>query len=70
MVKHTSATTARDIDNTSTRTDQASVSKTTHQIRPQADDVILSLANAYENKRARQVTEWERVQTTRWNRAA
>lgn len=70
MVKHTSATTARDIDNTSTRTDQASVSKTTHQIRPQADDVILSLANAYENKRARQVTEWERAQTTRWNRAA
>jgi len=70
MVKHTSATTARDIDNTSTRTDQASVSKTTHQIRPQADDVILSLANAYENKRARQVTEWERAQSTRWHRAA
>jgi hypothetical protein len=70
MVKHTSATTARDIDNPSIRTDQASVSKTTHQIRPQADEVILSLANAYENKRARQVTEWERAQTTRWNRAA
>ena len=30
----------------------------------------MSLANAYENKRARQVTEWERVQTTRWQRAA
>ena len=70
MVKHTSATTARDINNPSTRPDQASVSKTTHQIRPQADDVILSLANAYENKRARQVTEWERTQATRWHRAA
>ena len=27
-----------------------------------SDEVILSLANKYENKRARQVTEWERVQ--------
>jgi hypothetical protein len=35
-----------------------------------ADDVILSLANAYENKRARQVSEWERVQALRWQRAA
>jgi hypothetical protein len=25
------------------------------------DDVIKTLANAYENKRARQVTEWERM---------
>jgi hypothetical protein len=70
MVKHTSATTARDIDATSTRSDHVSVSQSAHQIRPQADDVILSLANAYENKRARQVTEWERNQATRWHRAA
>ena len=27
----------------------------------QIDDVIGSLANAYENKRARQVVEWERL---------
>jgi len=25
------------------------------------DDVIVSLANAYENRRARQATEWERM---------
>jgi len=25
------------------------------------DDLILSLSDAYENKRARQVTEWERM---------
>ena len=25
------------------------------------DDVIMSLANAYENKRARQVSEWEHM---------
>ena len=70
MVKHTSATTARAIDNPSPRSDQPSISKTLHPIRPQADDVILSLSNAYENKRARQVTEWERTQATRWHRAA
>ena len=35
-----------------------------------ADDIILSLANEYENKRALQVSEWERVQALRWQRAA
>lgn len=29
---------------------------------PLNDDLILSLSDAYENKRARQVTEWERRQ--------
>lgn len=38
-------------------------------LRNSADDVILSLANAYENKRARQVSEWERVQASRWQRS-
>lgn len=68
MVKNTSATTARTTNKPATRSDQASVSQTTQSTRP--DDVILSLANAYENKRARQVTEWERTQATRWHRAA
>ena len=36
--------------------------------RYSADEIILSLANAYENKRARQVSEWERVQVTRVQR--
>jgi hypothetical protein len=27
-----------------------------------ADEIIVTLADAYENKRARQVTEWERTQ--------
>ena len=38
-------------------------------LRNSADDVILSLANAYENKRARQISEWERVQASRWQRS-
>lgn len=34
------------------------------------DEIILSLANTYENKRARQVTEWERVQAANVRRSA
>lgn len=34
------------------------------------DEVILNLANAYENQRAQQVHEWERVQAMRLQRAA
>lgn len=30
-----------------------------------SDDLIVTLANAYENKRARQVSEWERAQRIR-----
>lgn len=69
MVKHTSATTARTTDKPATRSDQASASRTS-QLARHTDDIILSLSNAYENKRARQVTEWERVQASRLQRAA
>lgn len=34
------------------------------------DDLIASLSNAYENKRARQVFEWERVRRQNVQRAA
>ncbi len=37
-----------------------SESRTPAQSQPrQLDDLIMSLANAHENRRARQVTEWE-----------
>ena len=71
MVKHTSTNTARNFDKPiNSRSDHASASHSQHIFRHSADDIIMLLANAYENKRARQVTEWERVQTTRWQRAA
>jgi hypothetical protein len=38
------------------------VSQNTRSNPGLSDEVIVSLANKYENKRARQVTEWERVQ--------
>ncbi len=34
------------------------------------DDVIISLSDAYENKRARQVFEWEKVRRQNVQRAA
>jgi len=34
-----------------------------------SDEIIVSLANTYENKRARQVNEWERVQPANIRRA-
>jgi hypothetical protein len=52
---------ARDIeiplsDNAASRTASRSNTNT-------SDEMIVTLANAYENKRARQVTEWERAQS-------
>ncbi len=37
---------------------------------PPIDDVIAHLANAHENRRARQVTEWERMFRANVQRAA
>ena len=34
------------------------------------DDLIVSLSDAYENKRARQVMEWESVRRQNYHRAA
>lgn len=34
------------------------------------DDIITSLANAHENRRARQVTEWQRVAAQTFKAAA
>lgn len=39
------------------------------EIQPN-DDLIVSLSDAYENKRARQVFEWERVRRQNTQRAA
>jgi hypothetical protein len=48
------------------------LSKPTPQSKenPKTDELIVSLADAYENKRARQVFEWERVRRQNIKRAA
>lgn len=40
------------------------------QNNPRFDDLIGSLANAHENRRARQVTEWERMRQHNAQRVA
>ncbi len=61
MVKRNRTSNAREI--TEPLIDNASARSTSRFISNQTDDdVIVTLANAHENKRARQVTEWERAQ--------
>ena len=61
MVNRTRTNIAREIDKTPP--DHTSVRKSTQKEKPLADDIILSLSNAHENERARQVFEWESVQS-------
>lgn len=52
---------ARRINENETSTQLLSTRQSSQRERTKTDDLIGSLANAYENKRARQVSEWERV---------
>ena len=60
MVKRTRTNIAREIDKT--LPGQASARQSAQKEKHQPDDIIVSLSDAYENKRARQVFEWESVQ--------
>ncbi|MGQ0543545.1 MAG: hypothetical protein ACT4O9_17145 [Blastocatellia bacterium] len=71
MVKQTNTKIAREINKTSTAfPDHASVHQSIRKEKHHADDIIMSLSNAYENKRARQVFEWERKQSVTLRQAA
>lgn len=48
----------------------ARLSKKSKETTKPNDDLIVSLADAYENKRARQVFEWERVRRQNVQRTA
>jgi hypothetical protein len=65
MVKQQNTNIARNIDKTTTAyPEHASARQSIQSKRLNADDLIKSLSNAYENQRARQVFEWERSQAT------
>lgn len=66
MANPTRTTDARSIEKRTNRT--ASSSKTDPKERS-ADDLIVMLSDAHENRRARQVLEWERVQPMNIQRA-
>ena len=71
MVKNAAAKSHYEAENPVNSTTARSSNQPSQQfLRNSADEVILSLANAYENKRARQISEWERVQASRWHRSA
>jgi hypothetical protein len=65
MVNRKNTTAAHDIakryENERSSQPLSTQQRSSKRERPLNDDVIMSLANAYENQRARQVTEWERV---------
>jgi hypothetical protein len=64
MVNRKNTNVARDIDRVNeneSSTQLLSTRQPSLRERTTNDDLIGSLANAYENKRARQVSEWERV---------
>lgn len=64
MVNRKNINIARSADNrheNETSNQLLSARQTSQKDRSKTDDLIGSLANAYENKRARQVSEWERV---------
>lgn len=64
MVNRKNTNVARDtrrISEHETSTQLLSTRQPSQRERTMNDDLIGSLANAYENMRARQVSEWERV---------
>lgn len=67
MVKRTRTDISREINKP--LPDHASAHKTSRKERSNSDDLIVSLADAYENKRARQVVEWESSQAINVQRA-
>lgn len=66
MVKRTPTPIARNTDKSSSL--QASSARTNKKERP-SDDLIVTLSDAHENRRARQVQEWESVQPLNVQRA-
>lgn len=69
MVKRNQANPPHDIDRLPTASSGHNFSRET-QRTSKTDDVIQSLSGAYENERARQVGEWERVQASSVRHAA
>lgn len=60
MVRRTRTNIAREIDKTPPG--HAAKRKSAENEKYATDDIILSLSNAHENRRARQIYEWESVQ--------
>lgn len=64
MVSRNDTNTPRRTDNIHESESASIRSLSNRRKSPGDDDIIMSLANSYENKRARQVTEWELMRRT------
>ena len=68
MVKHINSNAAPELDKLNAQDAAAIINHTLSSTRSQTkdkflyDELIVSLSDAYENRRARQVNEWERRQ--------
>lgn len=68
MVNRNETNTARQNDKSSFSAENFPARQTQYkELAP--DDLIVSLANAHENKRAQQVTEWEKLRVQNVKRA-
>lgn len=70
MVNRKFTTSPKDIDKLPNSRPERRLSPEFHRNKQSEDDVIASLAGAYENERARQVGEWERSQRAAFGRSA
>lgn len=70
MVKRTNTNVAREINKKrSASADLTSTHQRNHNRKHIDDDLIVLLGDSYENKRARQVGEWERAQLSNIHQA-
>lgn len=67
MVKRTRTSIAREIDKP--KSVHASAVRSNQKEKLSADELIVTLSDAHENRRARQVHEWESVQPMNVQRA-
>ncbi len=67
MVKRTRTTIAREIDKP--KSVHTSTIRSNPKEKLSADDLIVTLSDAHENRRARQVVEWQSLQASNVQRA-
>ena len=70
MVNRLDHNISRDARSQQKSSNSSSASRNFHSNFANIDDVIASLANAPENRRARQVTEWEKMRRQNFRQAA
>lgn len=61
MIKRKNQQSSSQTTNITDYSSKPSTQSQNHLIENKIEDIVLSLSNEYENKRARQVLEWEKI---------